>query len=356
VGVGEFGDGISGEIFVNSTLRFEKIFKNELFDRPPVTPILMMFAAKFINKTYRDYYLDYRILVESWMRCHEKFQFDMVMTISDPYRETEGIGGRFEYPVDNVPKCTERPIKNYADLKKLNIPHPSDCPRMLDRLKACELFKKKVGDEIPILGWIEGPMAQMSNLRGMDQIMMDLYDQPDFVADLLEFVIAVEKSFTLEQIKAGAKCIGMGDSAASLISPQIYHALVMPGQKELVDFIHDYGAKAKIHICGNITNHLESLVQTGADIIDLDWMVPIEKAVDLLQPGQVVCGNFDPVNILLDGTPENVFEAAIECIRKGQGRLILSPGCEVPVNTPVENVAAFCSPIAFEKYMPLLSK
>jgi len=52
----------------------------------------------------------------------------MVITISDPYRETEGIGGRFEYPEDNVPKCIERPINKYADLKKLKIPDPSNCP------------------------------------------------------------------------------------------------------------------------------------------------------------------------------------------------------------------------------------
>ena len=89
MGVGEDGDGISGEILVNSSLRLEKFLNNEPVDRPPVTPILMMFAAKFSNKTYRDYYLDYRVLVESWLRCYERFQFDMMMVISDPYRETE---------------------------------------------------------------------------------------------------------------------------------------------------------------------------------------------------------------------------------------------------------------------------
>jgi uroporphyrinogen-III decarboxylase len=124
----------------------------------------------------------------------------------------------------------------------------------------------------------------------------------------------------------------------------------MPKEKELVDFIHASGAKVKMHICGNITNHLESLVQTGADIIDLDWMVPIEKAVDLLKLNQVVCSNFDPVRILLESTPEIVYEAAVDCTQKGQGRLVLSPGCEVPVNTPVENVAAFCSYDAFKNY------
>ncbi len=335
---------------MNSTQRLEKFFNHEPLDRPPVTSIIMMFAAKFINKSYRDYYLDYKVLVESWLRCHEKFQFDMMMVISDPFRETEGIGGRFEYPQDNVPKCIERPIQNYADLKKVKVPDPWNCPRMLDRLQACELFKEEVGTDIPILGWIEGPMSQMSSLRGMDHIMMDLYDAPDFVADLVELVMAVEKSFALEQIKSGANWMGIGDSAASLISPQLYHQIIMPKQKELVDFIHQNGAKAKIHICGNITHHLESLVQTGADIIDLDWMVPIEKAVDLLEPGQVVCGNFDPVDILLNGTPEAVFEAAEECIQKGQERLILSPGCEVPVNTPVENMSAFCSTAAFKKF------
>jgi len=338
------------KITMNSKLRFEKLLKNEPIDRPPVTPIIMMFAANFIGKTYREYYSDYRVLVESWLKCHEKFQFDMMMVISDPYRETEAIGGRFEYPEDSVPKCVDLPIKQYSDLLKLKVPDPWNAPRMLDRLKACELFKQKVESEIPILGWIEGPMAQMVALRGMDQIMMDLYDNQDFVTDLIEYVMEVEKKFAIAQIEAGANWIGIGDAAASLVSPQIYKQMIMPKEKELVDFIHENGAQVKIHICGNITNHLESLVQTGADIIDLDWMVPIEKSVDLFLPNQVVCGNFDPVNVLLEDTPENVFKAAVECIAKGQRRLILSPGCEVPPNTPPENVSAFCSPVSFEKY------
>jgi len=120
----EFGDSFS--LFFNniqimtSAQRFEKFLKHEPIDRLPVTPILMMFAAKFIDKTYRDYYLDYRVLVESWLRCHERFQFDMLMVISDPYRETEE--SVFEAAIDCLKQGRGRLILSPGCEVSLNTP------------------------------------------------------------------------------------------------------------------------------------------------------------------------------------------------------------------------------------------
>jgi len=84
------------------------------------------------------------------------------------------------------------------------------------------------------------------------------------------------------------------------------------------------------------------MAKSGADVIDVDWMVPLEKARQLVGPDIVLCGNFDPSAVLLQGTPEDVAEAAGKYIKAGGKKFFLMPGCEVPPATPQQNIRAFC--------------
>jgi uroporphyrinogen decarboxylase len=113
-------------------------------------------------------------------------------------------------------------------------------------------------------------------------------------------------------------------------------------QQKLFAAIHDAGATVKLHICGNITNIVEHMAKSGADVIDVDWMVPLEKARQLVGPDIVLCGNFDPSAVLLQGTPRQVAESAGKCIKAGGKKFFLMPGCEVPPATPQQNIRAFC--------------
>ena len=84
------------------------------------------------------------------------------------------------------------------------------------------------------------------------------------------------------------------------------------------------------------------MTQTGADVLDVDWMVPLDKARALAGPDVTLCGNFDPSAVLLQAAPEDVAKAATDCIDKAGQKFFLMPGCEVPPATPEENVRAFC--------------
>ena len=70
--------------------------------------------------------------------------------------------------------------------------------------------------------------------------------------------------------------------------------------------VHEMGALARLHICGNTSFILADMAATGADIIDLDWMVDIGRAVETFGPNQSACGNQDPVAVMLQGMPETV--------------------------------------------------
>lgn len=314
-------------------------------DRLPLLPITMMFAAAQIGARYRDYCTDYRILVEGQIRTAETFGFDYVNTMSDPAREAADCGATVEF-FDHQPAALVEEQALLADkgkLASLRIPDPLGGGRMHNAIKALALFKERVGKNKVIEGWVEGPIAEAADLRGINTLMMDFFDDPAFVRDLFAFVIDMELRFAREQVRAGADVIGIGDAAASLISPQIYHDFVWPYEKKLVDGIQALGAKVRMHICGNTRRLLAGLGKLGCEIVDLDSLAPLAEARQQMGPNQVLLGNLNPVTVLCDGTPESVTAAVAECHKDAGPRFIVGAGCEVPRDTPVENLRALCA-------------
>ncbi len=311
-------------------------------DRPAVTPIFMAWAAQYIHRAYRDYYLDGDVLVSAQLAVTKAFGIDQASAISDPWREASGFGMEFDYPEEGVGRPRGYLINSDTDIRKLRPVDVAAGGRMGQRVESVGKLAEAVGRTHSVLGWVEGPLAEYADLRGVEKAMLDLIDRPELYLAAVEIVIENAIAFARAQIAAGADMIGIGDAAASLVGPALYRDLVLPLETRLVAAIHDAGAAVKLHICGNTAPIVGLMVRTGADVIDLDWMVPLEKARGTVGPGVTLCGNFDPVAVLLQGTPETVAAAARECLRKGGERFILMPGCEVPPETPEANIRAFC--------------
>ena len=100
------------------------------------------------------------------------------------------------------------------------------------------------------------------------------------------------------------------------------------------------GALTRLHICGNSSQIIGDMVASGADIVDLDWMVDMGKAAAVYGERVSFCGNFDPVAVMLQGTPERVYNTTMTCMRLGGPRAFSSAGCEIPDGTPYENLQA----------------
>jgi MtaA/CmuA family methyltransferase len=314
-------------------------------DRLPLMPITMMFACLQVGARYRDYCTDYRVLVEGQLRTAEAFGFDYVNTMSDPAREAADCGAVVEY-FDNQPVAMvedQALLGDKSRLASLKIPDPLGGGRMHNGLKGLALFKERVGKDMMIEGWVEGPIAEGADLRGINTLMLDFFDDPAFVRDLFAFVIEMELRFAHEQLKAGADVIGVGDAAASLVGPDIYEEFVWPYEKKLVDGIHALGGKVRLHICGNTRRILEGMGKLGCDIVDLDSMAPISDARRQMGPRMILLGNLNPVAVLRNGDPAGVTAAIAECHREAGPPFIVGAGCEVPRDTPPENLHALCA-------------
>ena len=170
--------------------------------------------------------------------------------------------------------------------------------------------------------------------------MLDFYDDPQFIRDLFEFVTEMELRFAKAQVDAGADMIGIGDAAASLVGPDFYNELIWPYEKWLVDGIKSFGAKTRLHICGNTRHLMEGIVRLGCDIVDLDSMVPLGEARQIAGSKQVFIGNLNPVSVVRNGNPADVWRGIRECHQQAGSAYIVGAGCEIPPDTRPENVQA----------------
>ncbi len=314
--------------------------RGETVDRPPNFDIMMTFAAHYINQPLSRYYQDSRVLCEANLVVLQAFDLDIVQAISDPYREAADFGADIVFPEDGLPVCRVPLLQDPADLHTLATPAPHTGKRMADRLAAIRALREEVGGAVPVMGWVEGALAEAADLRGVSTLLTDLYDRPDWVRELLERCVEVEIAFAKAQIEAGADMIGLGDAVASQISPRMYRTWALPYEQRIFAVVKARGALARLHICGDTSRILADMVTTGADIIDIDWMVDMAKAAEVFGDGPAVCGNFDPVTVMLQGTPDDVYAATLANMHQGGPRCISTAGCEIPDSTPHENLLA----------------
>ncbi len=156
---------------MNSYQRMQNRLKGVPVDRPPNWDIFMTFAAHHIGQPLRKYYLDYRVLVDANLAMVNDFDIDLVQAISDPYREAAGFGAEIEFPHDGLPISKKPLLADPQDLQTLHKPNPATATRLLDRLSAIRLMREKVGDEIPVMGWVEGALAEAADLRSASALL-----------------------------------------------------------------------------------------------------------------------------------------------------------------------------------------
>ncbi len=327
---------------MNSRERVFAVLRGQTVDRVPLMPITMMFAAHHIGKPYGRYALDHELLVEAQLKTAEDFGFDHVSTITET-REAPDCGAPVRI-FEDQPYALDGDNALLAEksaLLRLKAPEPRSAPHMSDRLEALTMLKQRAGAERIVEGWVEGACGGAADLRGINTLMLDFFDDPGFVRDLMEFVVALGIEFGRAQVEAGADVVGLGDPAASLVGPQVYREFVWPFERRLVDGLRATGALVRLHVCGNTRRILTEMGELGCDIVDVDSMVPMSEARAAMGPDQVLLGGIDPVRVLQNGAMEQVLSAVHAAHQDAGMHYILGAGCEVPPDTPPQNLMAF---------------
>ena len=316
--------------------------KGSATDHPPFHPIIMRWAARHAGVKYGRFCTDPLSKCMAMTKAARDFGIDWVTVMSDPWAEASAFGIEVDYPVDSLPV----PKGGFPDsalsasrLKKYN---PLKSERCRNRLIEIGEYRKMSGDSYFITGWVEGAVAEYVDLRGATNASIDFLTDPESVARTLDLIVECAMEFITLQISAGAHCIGIGDAFCSQIGPDLFMDIAIRHEKRLVDHIHAEGAIAKLHICGDTSAILPAMISTGADIIDVDHLVPsMNKFTGLLRPGQVFSGKSDPVTVIQNGSPELIEKSVYHDFIDASGRCIVSAGCEITPETSDENMTAF---------------
>jgi uroporphyrinogen decarboxylase len=243
------------------------------------------------------------------------------------------------YPIDG-------PIKEPADLKTYTPPDP-EAPHRLQSLR--EAVKKFKGRRAIVFLTHDGFEFPHYLRGGMENLLLDYYDNPRLAHELAEMVIDYKIRLMRKAIREGADAVVSGDDYANqhgtVMSPQHFRQFVLPYLKRSIDAAHDEGVPFIKHTDGNIWAILDDLVQAGIDALD-----PIEPAAGM-DIGEVkakygdriaVIGNVDCSFVLTRGTVEEVEEAVKETIAKaspGGGHILASSNSIHPAVKP-ENYKA----------------
>ena len=232
-------------------------------------------------------------------------------------------------------------VRSMEDIGQLRNPDVYREERTLDRIRGAEALRKQVGPGVPLIGWIEGPLAESCDLAGVNEVLLKIFMEPDFVKRLIDKIMPTAKDFARAQVEAGCDIIGVGDAICSQVDVETYREFVKEKHLELFEYIQSLGARVKLHICGNITHLLEDIREVKPDIVDIDWMVDMDRAFEQLGSGIIRCGNLDPVSVIQNRKPEEIRNETEQLCTKEEDRpFILSGGCEITVNTPVEHLKA----------------
>ena len=316
--------------------------RGRLTDCLACMPITMIFASDLAGARYIDYATDHRVQSGAQLQLAEQFDLDHVSVIGDPCIEAADCGAEIAFFEDSPAAFREEVslLRDKAVLGSLGLPEPRRGPRMHNAVLAVQDLADAVAGERLVEGWVEGPCAQAADLRGINRLMLDFYDDPEFVRELVEFVVELEISFGLAQIEAGADVIGIGDAAASLIGPRLYKEYIWPGEERMVTAFHAAGALCRLHICGNNLPLLAKATELSCEIIDIDGpTVSLADARGATGSTQVLCGNLDPVRSVRDGTPEQIHSQLAGCHAAAGSNYIVAAGCEIPRGTPTQNFA-----------------
>jgi len=280
------------------------------------------------------------VAAEVTITAAEALGVDAAIIFADLLLPLEVMGLPFHFSPGEGP-VIERPLRDQADISRLRTDRAADLGYVSD---AVRLVCKHFGPRLPVIGFCGAPFTLASYMiegggsRNYVNTKKMMYASPAAWDELLGKLVAVVSDYAAEQVRAGADVIQIFDSWVGCLSMDDYRRHVLPRTTELVKSLQ----KARVPIIYFGTDSatlLSSMKETGAEVIGLDWRIPLDVGWKAIGPGAVQ-GNLDPV-LLFAGWKE-IENGAAGIMRRAGGRAghVFNLGHGILPETPVENVKA----------------
>ena len=315
----------------------------------PRLPVWMMRQAGRYLPEYREIRASHSFLevcktpdlaVEVSLQPFRRLGLDAIIIFSDILIPAEAMGLPLELD-DKGPNMPE-PIRSHADVEKLHIFDPEVETGFL--MEALRRTVKEVGPDVPVLGFAASPwtlacyMVEGRTKEGFATVKEFLYREPRVFHELLHRIAQATVLYLKGQIRAGVTAIQLFDTWCGELNLADYTEFVLPAVQQIISGLGHavpviYYTKASHHL-------LPAIAKAGADVLSVDWRIPLSEVRTLAGPRVALQGNLDPAILL--GPQDKVRNATLGLIAELLGRgHILNLGHGILQQTPVENAQTF---------------
>src|SRR5712691_2215701 len=281
------------------------------------------------------------IAAEVTITAAEKLGVDAAIIFADLLLPLEVMGVDFHFSAGEGPVIAE-PLRSAESIARLRTDRAADLGYVADAVRQ---VASHFGTRLPVIGFCGAPFTLASYMiegggsRHYIHTKKIMYSSPAAWSELMRKLVAVLSEYADEQVRAGADALQVFDSWVGCLSPQDYRRYVLPESKALVQKLRRGGVPV-IYFGTDTATLLEAMQETGADVIGLDWRIPLDEGWQKLSHRCAVQGNLDPVTLFADW---KTIRAAVEDIlRRANGRVghMSDLAEKILPETPVENVRA----------------
>jgi len=317
------------------------------------TPIWLMRQAGRYMAEYRAVRKQYSLIeickkpevaAQVTIEAAEILKVDAAIIFADLLLPLEVMGLPFHFAAGEGPKI-EKPVRTAEDIAALRTDRAADLGYVAEAVK---LVCKHFGDKLPVIGFCGAPFTLASYMiegggsRNYIFTKKMMYSAPAAWNELMKKLVEVTSEYSAEQVRAGADTIQIFDSWVGCLSVEDYRRYVLPHVTDLVRRLQKTGVPV-IYFGTDSSTLLPSMQESGAEVIGLDWRIPLDTGWKSLGLKGAVQGNLDPV--LLFAEWKEIESRAENILRQAAGRPghIFNLGHGILPETPVENVKALCA-------------
>lgn len=316
-----------------------KALKCEEVGRIPWVPFTGVHCAKLLGIDAESYLKSPRNIVDGVKLAAEKYFADGVCSVFDLQIEAEALGCSLKWSKNNPPAVATHILetKKLEELPELT----KEMGRIEEALRATSMLKKEIGENVAIFGLICGPFTLALHLAGA-KFLTDMIEDPDHANRILTFCAEAARKMSAWYVEAGADVVALVDPMTSQISPRHFKKYVMSTVAPSIKEVKSRGGLVTLFCCGDATKNIELMMQCEPNGIAFDEQVSVANSRLLSEKYNVAIeGNMHLTTTLLFGSPVECVDDAKKCLEEGGKKgFILSPGCDLPFDTPEYNLEA----------------
>jgi uroporphyrinogen decarboxylase len=310
-----------------------------------VAPLMGAPGVKIINSSIKIAQQNYSIHFKALESLADIFSPDIIFPLMDLSVEANALGRYTIFPKEDtaiVPK-DKFDINEIKKLEEINISFDS---RLLNYVKTAELMCISLPEKILKGAYVTGPYSLASLIMGSDEAAMSTILNPDDLHKLCDFATEKIQDYIRLLIAAGIDIICILEPTAVLLGPREFEIYSSSYVNYLINSCKYSGINFIYHVCGNTLHLIETIKKSGVQGISLD-----SKETGILLPDIaknipqdiVLIGNINSSHLMVKGTKDDIKKEVFDLLHNMDPypNFILSTGCDLPQETPLENIETF---------------